>query len=297
MEVSSCDQIGVPPSWTMNKTLFGMYGTKRKSNFNHDVEPHDQFCPVAKKACPSTDLAMDDDCLPEMPSPAITNQPLTHQVPHMPPSFHQHESDRMGLDEEPEKQDAPKWISWQEGRLASWSSVVRSCQGGDNADTDRGATGEGGPCQGGGEERLGWGTEEEALQILPRVEIDRWSPTPDDIQKQLEKQVRTPELAQARQACLRARVDQLQSQLQYMKSMDVESNDYWALPQENHLKMEDELEQARIAMESDYVPDPFQYHCSDIPVPMAGHDTGSVNQVRCYCKPNWEGMLDPIGYI
>ena len=52
--------------------------------------------------------------------------------------------------------------------------------------------------------------------------------------------------------------------------MDVESNDYWALPQENRLKMEDELEQARIAMETDYVPDPYQYHCSDVPVPMAG---------------------------
>eukprot|EP00057_Strongylocentrotus_purpuratus_P021636 XP_011676110.1 PREDICTED: uncharacterized protein LOC581634 [Strongylocentrotus purpuratus] len=307
MEVSSCDQMGLPrPSWDMSKTFFGMYGTKRKSTFTQAEEPHDQFCPVAKKMCSPSDLAMDDDCLPETSFPAITHQPSKHQVPHMSPSLHQRQSDHTGPRVEPQPNnqgEGPKWLSWQGGRLASWSAVARSCRGGDDAQLDREGwgQGEGGRGQGGGAERLGSGSGQEALLSNPRVEIDQdsnscWQ-TPQNLRKQLEKQIRTPELEHARQESLRAKADKLQSQLHYMKSMEVESNDYWALPQENSLKMEDDLEQARIAMESDYVPDPYQYHCSDIPVPMAGHDAGTVNQVRCYCKPNWEGMLDPVGYI
>ena len=45
------------------------------------------------------------------------------------------------------------------------------------------------------------------------------------------------------------------------------------MPQENQLKMADELEQARIAMETDFVPNFHQYGCgvpASAAVPMAG---------------------------
>lgn len=173
-----------------------------------------QFCPVAKKMCSPSDLAMEDDCLPETSFPAVTHQPSKHQVPHMSPSLHQRQSDHTGLRVEPQQnnyqhqsnhmgprvepqqnkqEEGPKWLSWQGGRLASWSAVTRSCRGGDNdAQLDREGWGQGeaGHGQRGGAERLGSGSGQEALPSSPRVEIDQdsnscWQ-TPQNLRKQLE---------------------------------------------------------------------------------------------------------------
>ncbi|XP_071478390.1 uncharacterized protein [Diadema antillarum] len=274
-------QLGFP-AWNMSKTCLQVYGTKRKTTLDHQEELEGQFCPPAKRAYLK---AQESSPMEEMPFMAITQQPAIQEktVRNLSPC-HQH-------DQQVQKTSS-SWLSWQGGKLNEWKEALESC------DSVQGREESCEETQSTNIQRL----EDDGVVGSSCVEFggDRRSPdwqTSENLHKQLMKQVESPDLQQVRQETLRAKAEKLQAQLHYMRSMEVESNDYWALPQENHLRMEDELEQARIAMETDYVPDPYQYYCSDIPVPLAGHDSGSSDQVRCYCKPNWEGMLDPIGYI
>ncbi|XP_022109452.1 uncharacterized protein LOC110989395 isoform X2 [Acanthaster planci] len=94
-----------------------------------------------------------------------------------------------------------------------------------------------------------------------------------------------------------------QNRLNMLEEVEFESNDYWDVPYDHHLlKMANEIEQARIAMETEEAP---CCHQPGLPtteptlipasVPLEIHSTGS--HVRCYCKPCWEGLLEPVSYI
>ncbi|XP_038053229.1 uncharacterized protein LOC119725745 isoform X4 [Patiria miniata] len=95
-----------------------------------------------------------------------------------------------------------------------------------------------------------------------------------------------------------------QNRIEMLEDLEFESNDYWDVPYDHHLlKMADEVEQARIAMETeDSLP---QHQPSGLPtsdstlipasVPLQIHNAG--NHIRCYCKPSWEGLLEPVSYI
>ncbi|XP_071850490.1 uncharacterized protein [Apostichopus japonicus] len=65
------------------------------------------------------------------------------------------------------------------------------------------------------------------------------------------------EQAMENKESLRKRAEKLANTLQFMKEHDISSNDYWAVP--TAYSMEEELENARIAMETDYVPNANQY--------------------------------------
>ncbi|XP_070564841.1 uncharacterized protein [Ptychodera flava] len=85
--------------------------------------------------------------------------------------------------------------------------------------------------------------------------------------------------------------------LQFIQEMTMESNDYWCAPMShlnNTLKMQEDLEDDRIRMESDYTPDPEQYRSSSAEsVPPLGYDQTTSGRVRCYCRQNWPEMLGP----
>ncbi|XP_077979044.1 uncharacterized protein LOC144434467 [Glandiceps talaboti] len=92
-----------------------------------------------------------------------------------------------------------------------------------------------------------------------------------------------------------------QEELQFIHEMTMESNDYWCAPMSNLnsvMKMQDELEEERIRMESDYTPDPYQYRSTSAEnIPPLGYDQLMSGRVRCYCKPNWPEMLGPNSLI
>ncbi|XP_033102631.1 uncharacterized protein LOC117105562 [Anneissia japonica] len=106
-----------------------------------------------------------------------------------------------------------------------------------------------------------------------------------------QQHLKQQELGQQRELLIK-RTEKLEEQLKFIQEQGVESNDYWAAPSDDsRLTMQDELEQARIQMESDFSPDPYQYsyHSGPDALPLMGYDVKS--KVRCYCKPTWEGVM------
>ncbi|XP_033639143.1 uncharacterized protein LOC117299700 [Asterias rubens] len=120
--------------------------------------------------------------------------------------------------------------------------------------------------------------------------------SPENVRRQLELQSEQQRLGL--EAAARGTKAEEDSQ---KLDMEFESNDYWDVPY-NHqlLKMADDLEQARIAMETDM--ESLQQHNGSITAPSestvhVSPGLEAVSHVRCYCKPNWEGLLEPASYI
>ncbi|KAJ8049772.1 hypothetical protein HOLleu_02669 [Holothuria leucospilota] len=91
--------------------------------------------------------------------------------------------------------------------------------------------------------------------------------------------------SEASKASLREKAEKLASTLQFMKDHNITSNDYWAVPPESELSMEEELEMARVAMETDYAPNPDQYRSH------SSNSTSRTDKVRVFCKPYWDESL------
>nr|XP_006814552.1 PREDICTED: uncharacterized protein LOC100369309 isoform X2 [Saccoglossus kowalevskii] len=79
-------------------------------------------------------------------------------------------------------------------------------------------------------------------------------------------------------------------EIQFLQDMNMESNDYWCAPMSNlsnALRMHEDVEEARMRMESDYTPNTAQYittPADNIP-PFVGYDQNMPGRIRCYCKP------------
>ncbi|VDI06789.1 Hypothetical predicted protein [Mytilus galloprovincialis] len=54
-------------------------------------------------------------------------------------------------------------------------------------------------------------------------------------------------------------------------------------------------EMACTSMESDFVPDQQQYNARDSSV--VGDSTPTIDRVKCYCRPSWEGTFDMKPYV
>ncbi|XP_072015473.1 uncharacterized protein [Amphiura filiformis] len=141
------------------------------------------------------------------------------------------------------------------------------------------------------------GTE---MCVNDNIESRNWQHSQECIRLQSGEQSEISEQKRLHEEAVAKRADKLQSQLNFLQEIQSQSNDYWAVPQENQLKMADELEQARIAMDTDYAPDYHQYRClpASAAVPMAGPNAhAKTGHIRCYCKPTWEGMAEPMSYL
>ncbi|XP_071954972.1 uncharacterized protein [Antedon mediterranea] len=130
---------------------------------------------------------------------------------------------------------------------------------------------------------------------MEATSIEHQQPSFQQFEMCPQKKLESQEFGRQRELLIK-RTEKLEEQLKFIQEQEVESNDYWAAPSDSQLTMQDELEQARIQMESDFAPDPYQYsQAGPDTLPMMGYDVRT--KVRCYCKPTWEGVMNQNCYI